>query len=65
MNHHIHPFQKYNDNRILSQIITGVQNSTHYEDVLEVGVIRFPNNGIRTQVSAENRSRDSAIINEP
>ena len=54
-----------NDNKIIYQIITGVQNASRHISGLLVGVIRFPINGIRTQVFAENRSRNYAIRNEP
>ena len=47
---------KDNDNRLISNIITGVQNMIQNETILEVEVTRFQNNGIRAQVSATNIS---------
>ena len=55
---------KYNENRLISQIITGVQNESQNESVLAGGVTRFPTNGSRAQVSAENRGSTSSNRNE-
>ena len=49
---------------VLERIITGVQNSSRNESVLEGGVNRFPTNGIREKVSAANRGITYSIINE-
>ena len=54
-----------NENQLTYQIITGVQNSIHHKYGLARGVIRFRTNGIRTQVSAENRRSAFEIRNEP
>ena len=47
--------EKDNKNRLISQIITGVQNASQNESGLAGGVIHFPTNGSRAKVSAENR----------
>ena len=57
--------KKYNENQVISQIITGVQNSIHYESILVGVLIRLPSYGIRTQVSSVNRISASEIIHEP
>ena len=46
--------EKDNENRLISQIITGVQNASINKSGLEGGVNRFPNNVSRAQVSAAN-----------
>ena len=56
--------EKNNENRLISQIITGVQNESRNESGLAGGVTRFPTNGIRAQVSAANRGSTSSKINE-
>ena len=44
-----------NDSRLISNIITGVQTASRNESWLAGWVTRFPTNGSRAQVSAENR----------
>ena len=55
---------KDNRNRLISQIITEVQNASRNESGLAGGVTRFPTNGSRAQVSTENRGSTSSNINE-
>ena len=57
--------EKDNANRIISQIVTGFQNTSLHKYVLVEGVICFPNNGSRTKVSDANISSASKIRNEP
>ena len=54
---------KYKYNRLISQIITGVQNSSQNKYGLAGGVTRFPTNRSRAQVSAENRGSTYSNIN--
>ena len=56
--------EKYNENRLISNIITGVRNAIQNESGLEEGVTSFPANGRRSQVSAENRGSTSSNRNE-
>ena len=56
--------KKDNKNRLISQIITGVQNASSNEYGLAGGVTRFPTNGSRAQVSAANRGTTSSNRNE-
>ena len=56
--------EKDNKNQLISQIITGVQNSIRNESGLEGGVTHLPTNGSRAQVSAANRCSTSSIRNE-
>ena len=55
---------KDNENRLISQIITGVKNASRNDSGLEGGVTRFPTNGSREQVSAENRGSTSSNRND-
>ena len=56
--------RKDNKNRLISQIITGVQNASQNESGLAGGVNRFPTNGLRAQLSATNRGSNSSNRNE-
>ena len=53
-----------NENRLISQIITGVQKASQNDSVLAGGVTRFPTNGIRARVYTENRGSTSSNINK-
>ena len=55
---------KDNNNRLITKIITGVQNASRNESVLEEGVNRFPTNVSRAQVYAENRCSTSSNRNK-
>ena len=57
--------KKIIEKKLIPQIITGVQNATCREYLLEGGLIHFPTNGSSKQVSYENRISSSAIRNEP
>ena len=54
---------KDNENWLISQIITGVQNPSQNEPGLAGGVDRFPTNGSKTQVSAANICSTSSTRN--
>ena len=56
--------EKVNENPLISQIITGVHNSIQNDPRLEGGVTHFLNNGIRSQVSAGNRSSNYSNRND-
>ena len=56
--------ERGNGIRLISQIITGVQNASRNESGLAGGVTRFPTNGSRAQVSATNRVGTSSNRNE-
>ena len=56
--------EKDNENRLISHIITGVQNANQNESGLEGGVNHFPTNGSRAQVSASNRGINSSNRND-
>ena len=56
--------EKDNYNRLISHIITGVQNTSRNESGFSGGVTRFPINGIRAQVSDANRVSTSLTRNE-
>ena len=51
-----------NENWLISQIITGVQNESQNGYALSVGVNRLPTNGIRAQLSHANRISTSSKI---
>ena len=55
---------KDSKNQLISQITTGVQNSSRNESGLAEGVTHFPTNGSSAQVSAANRSSTSSNINK-
>ena len=56
--------EKENENRLISQIITGVKNESRNESGLAGGVTHFPTNGSRAHVSATNRGSTSSNRNE-
>ena len=56
--------EKDNENWLISQIITGVQNASRYESGLVGGVTHFPTNGRRAQVSAVNGGSNPSNRNE-
>ena len=56
--------EKDKENWLISQIITGVQNSSRNEPSLEGGVTHLPTNGSRAQVSAANRSSNTSNRND-
>ena len=56
--------EKDNESRLISQIITGVQNEIRNESVFAGGVTCLPTNGSRAQVSAENRGSNSSNRND-
>ena len=55
--------EKYTKNRLISHIITGVQNASRNEPGLAGGVTCLPTNGSRSQVHARNRSSTSSNRN--
>ena len=56
--------EKDNENRLISKIITGVHSAIQNDPRLEGGVTHFPTNGIRSQVSAGNRSSNYSNRND-
>ena len=56
--------EKDNENRLISHIITGVQNTSRNEPILAGGVTHFPTNERRAQVSDVNISSTSSKIND-
>ena len=53
-----------NENWLISQIITGVQNEIRNKSRLAGGATHFPTNWIRAQVSSVNRLSTSSNRNE-
>ena len=56
--------EKDNENRLISQIITGVQNTSQNDPRLSGGVTHLPTNGSRAQVSAANGGSTYSNIND-
>ena len=56
--------EKDNENLLIYQIITGVQNTIQNEYLLEGGVTNLPTNGSRAQLYAANRSSNCSNIND-
>ena len=55
--------EKYNDNQLISHIITGVKNARQHKNGLAGRVICLPSNISRTHVYAVNRSSAAANMN--
>ena len=56
--------ENYNENMLISHIITGIKNTSQNDPRLAGGVTQLPTNGIRTQVSSANRSSTSSNRND-